>query len=251
MQVHFGHWLKRQIALMPMDQTEFATHAGIPRPSLSKWLASPCPPIRPANIVRLAKGLGKTPEEIEQRLAGAKVTVTEGEQSTTSTTIGRVPLLKSPHDELLAKHIPSIRSGYFYGFVPTQAVDGKHFCRVVGDTQMFPPFEPGDLVIYEQVDPRAADFGQGRVSVFEAGGETHFLLVQSHPTDPSKFVAKPLNPKSRPRKLTIDRNSVSLMGLSQFTFPLEMLRGGFIRGTPPTRGYDLESPSCIPIAVQR
>jgi len=249
--MHFGQWLKRKIEDQTLQQKEFAEKADIGFGAIRLWLRSAAPNIRGANLVKLAKGLGVPREEIEQRLAGAKVTVTEGEQSTSSATIGRVPLLKSPHDELLAKHIPSIRSGYFYGLVPTQAVDGKHFCRVVGDTHMFPPFEPGDLVFYEHVDPRAADFGQGRVSVFEAGGETHFLLVQSHPTDPSKFVAKPLNPKSRPRKLTIDRNSVSLMGLSQFTFPLEMLRGGFIRGTPPTRGYDLESPSCIPIAVQR
>jgi predicted transcriptional regulator len=64
-EIHFGKWLKRQIENLPMTQTEFARHCGIPLPTLGTWIYQPNARLRGDNIVRVARALGISREELE------------------------------------------------------------------------------------------------------------------------------------------------------------------------------------------
>lgn len=68
----FGHWLKTEIENREMTQAAFSDRSGISLPTLKRWLAQPCPPIRGVNIVRLAKALGLHRADVEARLHEAK-----------------------------------------------------------------------------------------------------------------------------------------------------------------------------------
>lgn len=65
---HFGRWLRRQIENIPLEIKAFALKADIPEQTVRYWLRQEKPPIRAANVVRVATALGLQREEIERRL---------------------------------------------------------------------------------------------------------------------------------------------------------------------------------------
>ncbi len=133
MVTHFGDWLRKAIAAIPMDQVEFAAHAGIPRATLSKWLASPNPPIRPANVTRLARGLGIVPHELRAKLDEAAVYVADQKFRHPPQPPGvtaRIPIAPGMYT-LTRKKI--ISDGHIVSTVPDESA--TYFAALVGGNQ--------------------------------------------------------------------------------------------------------------------
>lgn len=71
--MHFGNWLRREIDERLMTQKEFARRAGISQPNLSSLCKSAAPWPKGITIVRIARVLGISRNEIESKLATAKL----------------------------------------------------------------------------------------------------------------------------------------------------------------------------------
>jgi transcriptional regulator with XRE-family HTH domain len=65
---HFGRWLRRTIEGTGQSLRQFSAAAGIPYPTLRRWIAANHPAIRGYSLARLASGLGVPREEIESQL---------------------------------------------------------------------------------------------------------------------------------------------------------------------------------------
>lgn len=72
---HFGRWLKREIENVGETQAAFAQRASIGFGALKLWLAARSPKIRGRNVVKLARALGLSRDEVEQKLAEAAGTL--------------------------------------------------------------------------------------------------------------------------------------------------------------------------------
>jgi predicted transcriptional regulator len=68
---HFGRWLRREIENREMNIAAFAAVVGISQQRLWGVIATPAPRMRGDNIVRVARGLKLTREEVENRLREA------------------------------------------------------------------------------------------------------------------------------------------------------------------------------------
>ena len=68
--LHFGNWLRREIEDRLKTNKQFAEEAGLDESSLYRILREPSPCIRGVTIVRIAKSLGVSRDDVERQLGG-------------------------------------------------------------------------------------------------------------------------------------------------------------------------------------
>lgn len=72
----FTHWLRSQIAEMPCSITAFSKLAGVSEQSIHRWLKQNTPHIRPYNITLIARALGISRDEVNNRVTASRSTKT-------------------------------------------------------------------------------------------------------------------------------------------------------------------------------
>jgi len=175
------------------------------------WFASVTPKMLGHNVALLAKALAKPREEIEQKFREAEREETNRHEGVQGI-VRSIPLLKTRNDGLLDQHIRSIQDGYYVETIRPENADKEHFAVVVGGYKMFPPFLPGELAVCFELDPLTAQIENGRPYVFQTNEDTYFLRLTQSPKDPTKLIATPSNPKSKPKYMQCDRTQISRLG---------------------------------------
>lgn len=212
-QLHFGQWLKREIENLSLTQAEFSRRSGIPRQTMLVWLAAATPTLRGDNIVRLAKALGKTREEVEEKLqaaAAAEHTPAPDDEHTPAAASDRVPIITPNFDRLIGPDASFIRDGSLV--VP---FNFTAFALAVEDDAMLPDFRPGDVVVCRDVTFFTIEPGDAHGLVLAtADGREEVLFRKLDPIegDPTHVLAVALNPMTRPRTRKIRMAHVRRVG---------------------------------------
>jgi hypothetical protein len=202
---HFGRWLKRQIEAIPAEQKQFADSAKIAFGTLRIWIGKPRPEIRGANLVRLARALKMSREDLEAVLDSVcESAAPEGRV---------VPVLNRPGGEVrLPNAIPIINKisashwaentnlDYVAPMADSYLTidDVNAFALVCDGNCMEPDWHDGDVVIFSPMDIARRGVRDGDdVGVQlsgEANGENTFKRAFNDPENPAYLVLRCTHP---------------------------------------------------------
>lgn len=216
--IHFGDWLTHEIAKLEINQSEFARRAGVPLPTLRTWLKTPKSEIRGGNLEKLAKGLGKAPDELRTKLRQAYYERGDASMS--------VPIMNRPGERLTIRPVPILNRisaaklmektnldyppGFADRLVPAPTDDPDAFALVVDGDCMAPDYQSGEIVTFSPLEVQRYGVIPGKDYAIqldgEADNESTFKRVLFDPQDQTVFVLKCVNPKSRsPGKIKRER----------------------------------------------
>lgn len=216
--IHFGDWLTQEIAKLEINQSEFARRAGVPLPTLRTWLKTPKSEIRGGNLEKLAKGLGKAPDELRTKLRQAYYERGDASMS--------VPIMNRPGERLTIRPVPILNRisaaklmektnldyppGFADRLVPAPTDDPDAFALVVDGDCMTPDYQSGEIVTFSPLEVQRYGVIPGKDYAIqldgEADNESTFKRVLFDPQDQTVFVLKCVNPKSRsPGKIKRER----------------------------------------------
>lgn len=196
---HFGEWLKREISLLGVPQTEFARSSGIPRSTLQMWFKEPKPEILPYRLPGLARSLGRSVDDLERELEEAEA-ASPGEPPETV----YIDVLNRPGMQIrLPRRGPIVggisagaldeRPGMEPGFIeydpPTQ-----FFLQVEGDC-MEPDYHDGELVLFSAklVEEQGILDGEDYGISLRGDDKTTFKRVYADPRDSEKLLLRCAN----------------------------------------------------------
>ncbi len=209
-ELDFGAWLKREIEDIPMEQPAFAAASGIPFRTLRHWIQSPKPNIRGANMTRLAKGLGRPKEVIEQMLAASRGwTVT---QPAEVVSLHSIPLYAGVSaarwDE---RDDPDQPDGRSERTVDAPVRDPAAFAVVVDGACMEPDYPDGWVAVFSPLEVEQNGIVDGEdyyVQLDGSGdGRSTFKRVTVDPSSPTHLLLTCLNPAFT-ATLRVSRESV-------------------------------------------
>lgn len=198
-----------------MSQTAFAAKAQIAYPTLRMWFSQARPSIRPEKLAALAKGLGKTREELEEKLS----LVDEAQP-----TLVPVPIINKISAGPMIEHTDLGYPGGIaddYVELPLRGVQA--FAMWVSGESMSPRYDHGDLVVFRLLDPETTLIVPGRDYAVQldgqGDGESCFKRLFPDPARPGLVIAESINPKTRPRRFEIHMAHVARLGTPIMQIP--------------------------------
>ena len=216
--IHFGNWLEREIDRMGINQSEFSRRADIPLPTLRTWLKMPRSEIRGGNLEKLAKALGKTPDEVRVKMRQAYYV--RGDLSMS------VPIMNRPGERLTMRPVPIVNGaaaykivektnfdyppGFTDRYVPAPTDDPDAFAMVVDGDCMEPDYRRGELAIFSPLEVQRYGPQPGKDYAIQMDGDppskNDFKRLFLEKEDPTIFLFRCINPKYKsPEKVKRDK----------------------------------------------
>lgn len=226
---HFGKWLRGRIELSGHSKQSAARHVGVQPVTLRAWFQDSSPGMRPENKVNLAKFLGLTVEEINERLRRGQVLkeIVDGITPAVGEATDAIEDLLSgsgisnvePYSEEAVDDVPCFEADLAAGAWtdvgehavcdPRQIEHGRFRVRLRGDS-MTPDYKDGQIVEFHCVRPSRDGLIAGKdYYIQRSDGTATFKRVEEFSDE--EIVLRALNRKKFPRAMKVLRADVVRM----------------------------------------